>query len=407
MEVMLRVLKYALTSKYPIVDPVSKTCNENITEDEKDRPNQIAIHFLTTSRAFNVEGKQVLWGNNTFVFTTPQAVLNFSLLPLEFRQNVKQVTFRVIAQYYDDVKRQHYLNRYYHPDVKRRIRLRTMQRPNDRLERGGFRCYSWMQIVDFFAALRAPYDPRHDRKKPRPRLLPNLESLTIHCVNFDDDLGTWPTEELHNMATHEFGYTLDELFVSGLPSDPSGHKISAELTGLLKDEGVFFHQFPFYVQLNQGGLKSFAPWKWCKRVVRCYKTLLKSTDVKKQEEEAQVGIDETEAAKAAKAVATGLDSADTESSFTSITSSESDEFWYELLHDPKWQPKDTESTIWKYVPAEGADIDVRMWVEFCRETGYEVPPGHDSDHSDTGSCPDCGVFHPGSSYLDMLSDDGP
>ncbi|PWI64275.1 hypothetical protein PCL_11307 [Purpureocillium lilacinum] len=47
-EVILRILRFALTGAQPIIDPLSPTTSEHLTEQEKARGNQIAIHFLAT-----------------------------------------------------------------------------------------------------------------------------------------------------------------------------------------------------------------------------------------------------------------------------------------------------------------------------------------------------------------------
>ncbi|KAL3955500.1 hypothetical protein ACCO45_011063 [Purpureocillium lilacinum] len=69
-EIILRILKFALTSAQSIIDPLSPATSDHLTEREKTRGNQIAIHFLATCRALHVEGTRYLWECNEFTFTT-------------------------------------------------------------------------------------------------------------------------------------------------------------------------------------------------------------------------------------------------------------------------------------------------------------------------------------------------
>lgn len=99
------------------------------------------------------------------------------------------VNLRIVARYYDDQRHRHKLKRCYHADLKKGQLLKVQLRPKETpLVRGGFRCYTWTQIVDFLAALCAPYDPAYRDKNSRPRLLPSLTSLRLDLVNFYDTL---------------------------------------------------------------------------------------------------------------------------------------------------------------------------------------------------------------------------
>lgn len=60
-EVILRIMHYALVSDEPIIDPLSKLHPESLTALETKRGPQIAIGFLATSKAYHVEGKRMLW----------------------------------------------------------------------------------------------------------------------------------------------------------------------------------------------------------------------------------------------------------------------------------------------------------------------------------------------------------
>ncbi|TDZ35529.1 hypothetical protein C8035_v009174 [Colletotrichum spinosum] len=381
-EVLLRILKYSLTSHGPIVDPLSKLKPENLTHAERNAGNQIAIHFLATCRAMHEEGTRIFWDHNTFVFTNPEALRNFSELDFAYRQNVKHVNFRIIAQYYDDKKRKHKLDRSYHPSLKSDVTLRTIPRVNENTyARGGFRCYTWAQVTDFLRALRAPHDPNHDKKCVRPRLLPNLESLRIDLVNFMDDFLPMPGSDLHDMASHELGCCLNELQVTGLPIDDAGSKATAELTGLLKDEGLFLAGLPSFVQLKNS-LKALSGISSCARVVRAWKTLKP------------------------KKVDDAMDESD----------SDSDEEHHhpqepvmppaprETGH-PSSSPTRKDLTIWKRVP-KTRDGDDRQWTEFCRSSGYPMEDVEELMSDDElGICPCCGEPHPSLMELLEMEDD--
>ena len=164
-EVILRILRFALTSAQPIIDPLSPTTSEHLTEQEKARGNQIAIHFLATCRALYAEGTRYLWERNEFTFTTPQALRHFAELSLNFRHKITSIRLRIVAHYFDDQRRKHKLERDYHEDLKGDVNLKVQMRPQETpIVRGGCRCYTWTRIVDFLAALRAPYDPAYRDK---------------------------------------------------------------------------------------------------------------------------------------------------------------------------------------------------------------------------------------------------
>ncbi|WQF86002.1 hypothetical protein CDEST_11016 [Colletotrichum destructivum] len=384
-EVLLRILKYSLTSKDPIIDPLSKLKPENLTPHERSRGNQIAIHFLVTCKAMHEEGSRILWGQNSFAFTTHEAVRNFADLDLAYRKNIKHVNFRIIAQFFDDKKRKHKLERSYHPALKSDITLRTIPRVNEHTyARGGFRCYSWGQVTDFLRALRAPYDPKHDLKLVRPRLFPGLESLRIDLVNFLDDFLPMPGSDLHDMASHELGCSLNELQVTGLPIDDAGSKATGELTGLLRDEGLFLAGLPSFVQLKNA-LKPLPGISSCARVVRAWKTL-----------KTKKGSDD--------------------SSSNDIDSDSESEVGHHHPREPimppapreeghpKSAPNRKDLTIWKKVP-KTRDGDERQWTEFCRSSGYPMEDIEEmmGDDDELGVCPCCGEPHP--SLLDLLEMD--
>ena len=60
-EVILRILHYALVADGPIIDPLSKLNTEALTSAEAKSGPQIAIGFLATCKAYHVDGKRILW----------------------------------------------------------------------------------------------------------------------------------------------------------------------------------------------------------------------------------------------------------------------------------------------------------------------------------------------------------
>lgn len=389
-EVLLRVLKFAMKSDHPIIDPLSATTAEHLTEEEKKRGHQIAIHFLVTNKAMNAEGTRFLWESNHFVFTTPQALRNFGELSFHYRHKILHVNLRVVARYYDDQRRKHKLERYYHTDLKKDHPLKVHMRPKESpLVRGGFRCYTWNQLIDFFLALRAPFDPAYkDKKTPRPRLLPSLASLRIDLVNFSDSLLPFSGSELHEVASHELGCVLNELQVTGMPFDDVGMKASAELSGLVKDEGLYLDAAASFIA-NSKGLQSLRGDNWCARVIRAYK------DLKDEMEEEGLGL-------------AGEDGEDGEVGEHFHLHS------FEGYHKVGTLPaapaedghplstRDEKRVIWKKVPT-ARDADERAWIQFSRINGSEI---EDSawDSDDDRICPCCGDSHPSSSMLEFMSD---
>lgn len=376
-EVLLRVLKFAMQSPSPIVDPLSPSTSENLTEKEKSRGNQIAINFLATCKAMNIEGTRYFWESNDFVFTTPQAVRHFAELDANFRHKISHVNFRIIARYYDDVKRKHKLDRCYHADLKKDQLLKVHLRPKETpLNRGGFRCYTWNQIVDFLASLRPPFDPSQRAKvaTPRPRLLPSLTSLRIDLVNFSDTLLPFSGSELHEMASHELGCTLNELQVTGMPFDDAGMKASAELSGMLKDDGLYLDGPASFIAQNKHILP-LSGRRWCPRVIRAWKGEDGTHDTSSDEEDDHMypfGHNHPRRLGA-------LPPAPAEDGHPPTT-------------------RDEETVIWKRIPSTRDGTD-RQWAEFSRFSGYEITEP-DLDTDDEGICPCCGESHPGSSFLE-------
>ncbi|KAI1087579.1 hypothetical protein F5B19DRAFT_475144 [Rostrohypoxylon terebratum] len=251
-EIQLRILYFAMTSPQPIVDPLCKTKPGHLLIQEKTKSNQIAIHFLATCKAYHSEGTKFLWNNNSFVFTTPEALRNFAEVPLKFRRDIKDINFRIIAKFYDDEDRTRKISRNHHPDLKKAIPLMIHKRPKENTPaRRGFRTYGWYQLIDFLTAMLPPYDPSHPSTphvlNPMPKLLPSLEKLRIDFVNFGMNMFSSPPAQLHDLASHQFGCTLNELVLTGLPTDDVGERVSNELAGLLKNEGLLIDHAPTLV----------------------------------------------------------------------------------------------------------------------------------------------------------------
>lgn len=378
MEIILRILRFAMKSPNSIVDPLSPLTPENLSDKEKAQGNQIAINFLATCKALHAEGTRYLWESNTFTFTTSRAVRVFADLPAEFRRGITHVNFRIIARYYDDQpSRRHKLDRRYHADLNKDHHLKVQQRPTESpLIRGGFRCYTWNQIVDFLEGLRAPFDPSYrNRKQLRPKMLPSLVSLRIDLVNFSDTLLPFSGSELHDICAHELGCTLNELQVTGMPFDDTGLKASAEMSGMLRDEGLYLDG-PAAYMVRSKYLQRLRGRKWCARVVRASKPEDEEEDSDDDDEpfhghsHARLGV---------------LPPAPTEEGHPT-------------------SDRDEETVIWKRVPIN-RDADKREWVQFSRQTGYESA---DADwDSEEGICPCCGDSHShsGSSFLDVLMDE--
>jgi hypothetical protein len=379
-EVLLRILKYALKSPYPLIDPLSPLDPENLTDEEKSRGNQIAIHFLATCKALHFEGTKYLWESNTFTFTTPEAVRNFAELRADIRATINTINFRIVARYYDDQRRKHKLEKCYHADLKKDQQLKVAMRPKETpLIRGGFRCYTWSQIVDFLHALRAPYDPAvRISKQPRPRLLPSLVNMRLDLVNFSDTLLPFSGSELHDITSHELGCTLNELQVTGMPIDDTGMKAAAELSGMLKDEGLYLDGPATFIAKSKH-LQRLGGSRWCPRVVRASK----GGDGESLDSEDEDGHDYGFLGPSRPSIG-ALPSAPKEEG-----------------HPVSGLPD--ESVVWKRVPL-GRDDEKRVWMQFSRSTGYEISD-FDEDEDEDRICPCCGEAHPSSSLLDYMMED--
>lgn len=378
MEVLLRILSFAMQSPFPIIDPLSPLVTDNLTNEEKTRGNQIAIHFLVTCKALREEGTRYLWESNEFTFTTPQALRHFAEVPFKYRQDITHANFRIIARYYDDQRgRRHKLDRLYHTDLKKDQALKVHSRPTDSpLIRGGFRCYTWNQVVDFLESLRAPYIPgTRVSKGPRPRLLPSLSSLRLDLVNFSDTLLPFSGPELHDITSHELGCTLNELQVTGMPSDDTGVKATAEVSGMLKDDGLYLQSSASYIA-HARYLQPLSGRRWSAKVVRAHDPIDDDDEFDSDSDTAGPHM-----------------AAHGHTRLGVLPPAPAEE------EDPPF-PSDEDKFIWKKVPTF-RDATDRCWVQFSRRNGNEVRAGSDSD--DDAICPCCGELH--SSFLEYLMDE--
>ena len=374
MEVILRILEYAITSDYPIIDPLwsntkhndkSFTTRVNLTKKEQERGNQIAIHFLATCKQLNVEGSRMMWKKNDFVFTTHLALRHFANLNRDYRITIDHITLRVIAKYYDDQKRQHQLDGIYHPDLNgKNQKLKYQIRPKESpLARGGFRCYAWNQVIDFLVALRPPYEPatvtsgkQKERARPRPRLLPSLTSIRFDLVNFSDTLLPFSGTELHDITTHEMGCTLNEIQITGMPIDDTGVKASAELSGLLKDDGLYL-EAPATFLAQENYVRPLGDHFWSPKVIRSGCFPFSDSDDEDEDSDYQFEPHRTKIGLLPPAP-------------------------LETGH-PKAR-RSLDKVIWKKYPCR-RDGDKRVWQLFNRMSGDLADP--------TKACDECGVVH--------------
>ncbi|KAL1838099.1 hypothetical protein VTJ49DRAFT_3030 [Mycothermus thermophilus] len=378
-EIQVQILEYAMTSKYPIVDPLCKSNREAMSATEKARGNQIAIGFLATCTAYHVEGTRFLWKNNTFTFTSPSNLRNFANLSLKYRKDIEHIRLRIIAKYYDDEPRKHVAP---YPSMMnafmRLIKIKTIPRLKENtLARNGFRSYTWDQVVDFLDALRPPYDPNHPKGKPRPRLFPGLKSMRMDFVNFPDNFLT-PSggPSLHNLSSHELACTLDKLQLTGIPDDDWGYEMRTELTGMVKDDGIVtLSDSAFVYTGNMLRSMEFSPhWQpeWRPKLVRSWKALaqeyIRDQKAKGLPPPGRLGHHHSK-----------LPSAPME----------------EGHPVSQWRKR---RTLWKRsLITQEIDTEYREWLEFDQLTGLpikeEYKPALDCYDPKDLVCPDCDVLH--------------
>ncbi|KAF7520868.1 hypothetical protein G7054_g12638 [Neopestalotiopsis clavispora] len=391
-EIVLKILEYSMTSKHPIIDPLCKIKKEHITADEGKRTNQIAIHFLVTCKAWHTEGSRFLWSSNRFAFTTVQAIKTFAEVDFCYREMVREVEFRVVARFYDDdPSRVHKISRDTHrPMQPRQVKLRINKRAKEpTLARRGFRSYAWLQLVDYLEALLPPHDPNHDNSLPRKRLLPNLEKLRLDLINFAEDTWQFPTAQLHDIASHHLGCSLNQVIVTGLPRDDMGIRATHDLQGLLKDDGLFIDHDPIWYLGPRGVLRSLPGEHMHLRVVRAMRP---ETGVKHHHHD------------------------DHPSFFDNFPPAPPDD------GKPPSSEFDSCRTVWKKVPRQINKPEVTSWQLFDRVSGLpweeveaEILMDDDyfmMDEDDLNAqqreeallCENCGELHPGPIRAEMMDD---
>ncbi|KAK6200703.1 U4/U6.U5 snRNP associated protein [Pestalotiopsis sp. IQ-011] len=392
-EIVLKILEYSLTSKSPIIDPLCKLKNEHITTEEAKKDNQIAIHFLAACRACHTEGTRYLWSKNRFLFTTVQAVKTFAEVDFRYREMVREVGFRIIARFYDDEhSRVHKISRNSNRSSMqaKQFKLRVAKRAKEpTLARRGFRSYAWLQVVDFLEALLPPHDPNHDNALPRKRLLPNLEQLRMDLINFSEDVWQFPTAQLHDVASHHLGCSLNQVTVTGLPRDDVGIRAVHDLQGLLRDDGLWIDHDATFVLGSRGHLRPLPSDHMHLRVVRAMRP---ETGVKHHHHDDHPGFfDDFPPAP--------VDVGDTPiSEFASCR------------------------TIWKKIPSKINKPEETKWVLFDRVSGLPWDQVEneilmdddyllmDEDHDDDEGleaalmCENCGELHPGPIRAEMMDD---
>jgi hypothetical protein len=405
-EVILRIMHYAFISEGPIVDAMSPTSKTNLTPVErKARRECVALGFLATCKFYHTEALRMLFQNNSFVFTTPQALLNFAEVSITHRKFIKHVTLRVIARFYDDETRPHKLQKEYHNSMTRDENLRVSQRAKEpNLARKGFRCYTWTQVIDFLDALRAPYDPKHEKGTPRPRLFPDLESMRIDFVNFPEYYLPFSDSDLHELAAHDLGCTLNELTVTGLPSCEVGMKAGGDLSGMVKDDGLFMESVATFMQSKGGMLKPMTGGSVNARVIRSWRKQARDA------REARAAAAAKNLAHAASSSTAAAGGASATSSSTPASHSTSSTHGNEHSHgylDMPPAPEDKDAppctrrkrkTVWRRVPVL-RDSEEREWIEFDRQSGYPIESiadiFSDTDEDEDGYfCIKCGDYHP-------------
>lgn len=366
------IVGYAMSSDHPIIDPLMPLDESRITPAERNQAkNQFASGCLAACSSFQKEGNKAFWANNTFVFTTHQALHNLGTLDLNTRNTISSTTLRIVAQYYDDQRQ----IRRYDSEIPGypRVKVTTLQRVADptTLGRKGFKSYSWLQVADFLNALRPPFDPVHDKKQVRPRLLPNLTSLRIDFVNFPSDCLDFPSTELHHTAAHHLARTLSELFFTGLPSDDQGYRTQLDLEAMVRDDGLMIKSIDTLVHHN-GRMNRVTDTEVKARVVRSWRSLVteKTGEVPRlQDSHWHPGVRSV------------------------LPTALGGPIPLETDHpESLWEKR---PTMWKLVPVS-RDSSRREFVEFSRTTGAQVgkySEVFDFDDSVELECEDCGELH--------------
>lgn len=179
--------------------------------------------------------------------------------------------------------------------------------------------------------------------------------MRIDFVNFLNYFLPFPQTDLHEIAAHDLGCTLNELIVTGLPICEVGVKAGTDLQGMVKDDGLYVGHVPSFIQQKRS-LKPMHGRDGLPRVVRAWRKLAKD----RQASIGQVSL----------------------ASFPVVPE--------ETGHpESTWKKR---KTVWKRVPIL-RDFVEREWIEFDRNTGEPVDDlDYNSDDSDA-ICPNCGIIH--------------
>jgi hypothetical protein len=251
-EIQLRILSHALKSPYPIIDPFYKLRRDAVTKEEWSRRAQINISFLATCKAFNVEGLQLIFANNTFIFTQAAALDNLTHFSCSLRATVKQINLRVVGRYYDEVagKRDLTGNVDYHSSIDT-LMMPIIARPPGLTKDRGIQAYCWEQLADFLRTLLMPAPPSLSRQK----LFPGLEFMQIDLVNFCDHL-PYGGYLFSSLVRWHVGHIADEIIITGAPMDDvnDGGFSNEErvLHQLLRDGGLAGTAVPLFVSISSG-----------------------------------------------------------------------------------------------------------------------------------------------------------
>ena len=231
-ELLLKIMRFALTSEFPLIDPLAPTEPDNWTIEERGRLPQVAFGLLFASKMCYTEGIKILYRENRITFTNVAAARSLARLDEETLQDIRQLTLRITAQYYESAPLDRtssqlgemYLPMGYHPEtvVNMKIACNPWQKRPPRLDEevDGISSYADTQVEDFFHALDLT-PTRYDALRGHQRellMLPNLESLRLDMVNFKDDEKAWLPALL--IMQHGTWDSLKELLISGVSNKP-------------------------------------------------------------------------------------------------------------------------------------------------------------------------------------------
>ncbi|KAH6673868.1 hypothetical protein B0J14DRAFT_654529 [Halenospora varia] len=236
-EVIVRIMKYVLTSKEPIIDPFFKLERLNITKEERSNREDINIHFLSTCKAFREEGTRLLIANNDFIFTQLAALHNFAQYRVQERSTINHIILRVVGRYYDEAagKKDVSGRNWYHPKCKKLI-VPVHPRPNGMRRDSGIQSYCWQQVTDFLKALSVL--DHNAKPKTFLRVFPQLKRMRLDLVDFCEHL-PFPGARFLTIVRWNAGRMLEELVISGCPFDEEVSIEEDMIRTVVKHGGVF------------------------------------------------------------------------------------------------------------------------------------------------------------------------